>query len=264
MKNRIISIAIIFVMLFSFVFAASADSDDIVVFEQVERTRPLVVDNADLLTDEQEKEFNEKFISFTEKYEMEIAFVTVTSLDGKTAQQFADDFYDENGYGYGENDDGLLLLYLPGEAGQRELYLTTHGEAIYELSDDMIGTILLEMKDDIINGNYSSALDSYISSVTEYIKPGVSIMWLFIFVIVAIILVMMVLNIVASANNSVCKQTDAKVYVRSGSLVLAGRNDVFKGSYVNREEKVQENSNSGSSIHTSSSGRTHGGGEVKF
>ncbi len=264
MKNRIISIAIAVVMLFSFVFAASADSAETAIFEQVERTLPLVVDNADLLTDDQEKEFNEKFISFTEEYEMGIAFVTVISLDGKTAEEFADDFYDENGYGYGENDDGLLLLYLPGEAGQRELYITTHGEAIYEISDDMINTMLLEMKDDIINGDYSSALDSYIANVTECVKPGVSIMWLFIFIIAAIILVMLVLNIVASANKSVYKQTDAKVYVRSGSLVLTGRNDAFKGTYVNREEKVQENSNSGSSTHTSSAGRTHGGGGVKF
>ena len=196
---------------------------------------------------------------------MEIAFVTVTSLDGKTAQEYADDFYDYNGYGYGDNDDGFLLLYLPGEEGQRELYLTTHGDAIYKMSDDMINTMLLEMKDDIISGNYSSALDTYIAKATEYVKPGVSIIWLFVLMLVGCVVVLLVLNGMAAANKSVHKAVDAKVYVRSGSLILTGRNDTFKGSYVNKEAKADDSDNSGkTSTHTSSSGRTHGGGGIKF
>lgn len=232
-------------------------------FARVERTLPLVVDNADLLTDAEEKEFIDKFNTFTEEYEMEIAFVTVTSLDGKTAQEYADDFYDYNGYGYGENDDGFLLLYLPGEEGERELYVTTHGEAIYKMSDDMINTMLLNMKDDIISGNYTAALDTYIAELTEYVKPGVHFIWLFVFILVGCVVALLVLNGMAAANKSVIRQADAKVYVRGGSLVLMNSNEVFKGTYVNKEEKVQENS-SDTSTHTSSSGRTHGGGGIKF
>ncbi|MBO5934577.1 MAG: TPM domain-containing protein [Clostridia bacterium] len=243
---------------------AAADTEDTTAFERVERQLPLVVDLADLLTDAEESEFNEKFNAFTEEYEMEIAFLTVTSLDGKTAQQFADDFYDANGYGYGENDDGFLLLYLPGEDGQRELYLTTHGDAIYKMSDDMINTMLLEMKDDIISGNYIAALDTYIAKATEYVKPGVHFIWLFVFMLVGCVIALFVLNGMAAANKSVIRQADAKVYVRGGSLVLMNSNEVFKGTYVDKEEKVQENSNSGSSTHKSSSGRTHGGGGIKF
>ena len=41
---------------------------------------------------------------------------------GKTAEAYADDYYDYNGYGYGENDDGLLLLVSMGE---REWAITT-------------------------------------------------------------------------------------------------------------------------------------------
>ena len=242
---------------------APAITETTTEFVQVERTLPLVVDNADLLTDAEEKEFVDKLNAFTEEYEMEIAFLTVTSLEDKTAQEYADDFYDYNGYGYGENDDGFLLLYLPGEDGQRELYLTTHGDAIYKMSDDMINTMLLEMKDDIISGNYSAALDKYIAKATEYVKPGVHFIWLFVFILVGCVIALFVLNGMAAANKSVIRQADAKVYVRGGSLVLMNSNEVFKGTYVNKEEKVQENS-SGSSTHTSSSGRTHGGGGIKF
>ena len=243
---------------------APAITETTTEFVQVDRQLPLVVDLADLLTDAEENEFNEKFITFTEEYEIEIAFLTVTSLDGKTAQQFADDFYDANGYGYGENDDGFLLLYLPGEDGQRELYLTTHGDAIYKMSDDMINTMLLEMKDDIISGNYTAALDKYIAKATEYVKPGVHFIWLFVFMLVGCVVALLVLNGIAAANKSVHKAFDAKVYVRSGSLVLTGRNDTFKGSYVNKDAKADDSDSGKTSTHTSSSGRTHGGGGIKF
>ena len=243
---------------------AAADTEDTTAFERVERQLPLVVDLADLLTDAEESEFNEKFITFTEEYEMEIAFVTVTSLDGKTAKEYADDFYDANGYGYGDNDDGFLLLYLPGEEGERELYVTTHGAAVYKMSDDMINTMLLNMKDDIISGNYTAALDTYIAELTEYVKPGVHFIWLFVFMLVGCVVALLVLNGIAAANKSVHKAFDAKVYVRSGSLVLTGRNDTFKGSYVNKDAKADDSDSGKTSTHTSSSGRTHGGGGIKF
>ena len=45
----------------------AAPAEDVTEFENVERTLPLVVDLADLLTDAQETEFNEKFNAFTEE-----------------------------------------------------------------------------------------------------------------------------------------------------------------------------------------------------
>lgn len=244
---------------------APAITETTTEFVQVERTLPLVVDNADLLTDAEEKEFIDKFNAFTEEYEMEIAFVTVTSLDGKTVQEYADDFYDANGYGYGDNDDGFLLLYLPGEEGERELYVTTHGAAVYKMSDDMINTMLLNMKDDIISGNYTAALDTYIAELTEYVKPGVHFIWLFVFMLVGCVVALLVLNGIAAANKSVHKAFDAKVYVRSGSMVIMNSNDKFIRTYVHQDAKADEKSDSGSSsTHTSSSGRSHGGGGIKF
>ena len=69
-----------------------------------------MVDNADLLTADEETSLLARLEAFTEKHEMEIAVVTVSDLEGKTVEEYGDDFYDYNGYGYGEDDDGLLLL----------------------------------------------------------------------------------------------------------------------------------------------------------
>ena len=49
---------------------------------------------------------------------MRLAVVTVNSLEGKTAEAYADDYYDYNGYGYGENDDGL---FASGKHGRKRV-----------------------------------------------------------------------------------------------------------------------------------------------
>ena len=80
-----------------------------------ERQKPLLVDNAGLLTEEESNALLNKLEDISQKYENEVGIVTVNSLEGKTAEAYADDYYDYNGYGYGENDDGLLLLISMGE-----------------------------------------------------------------------------------------------------------------------------------------------------
>ena len=80
-----------------------------------ERQKPLLVDDAGLLTEEESNALLNKLEDISQKYENEVGIVTVNSLEGKTAEAYADDYYDYNGYGYGENDDGLLLLISMGE-----------------------------------------------------------------------------------------------------------------------------------------------------
>ncbi len=60
-----------------------------------------VVDNADLLTDAEEASLEEQYTQIAEKYQYDIAVVTTNTLNGKSAQDYADDYYYDNGYGYG-------------------------------------------------------------------------------------------------------------------------------------------------------------------
>ena len=75
-----------------------------------ERQKPLLVDEAGLLSEEESSTLINKLEEISQRQKNEVAVVTVNSLEGKTAEAYADDYYDYNGYGYGENDDGLLLL----------------------------------------------------------------------------------------------------------------------------------------------------------
>ena len=255
MNKRFFSILTVILLCFSLSIFASAQEND--------RTLGLVEDYADLMTDEEEALLTEKFEAFCDEYEMEIAVVTINYLAGKTAREYADDFYDNNGYGYGENDDGLLALYVDGAEGEREIYITTHGKAINEITDADIDYITDIMIMYLSDGDYAWAFEAFVDEATDVVKVSVSLIWIPLSLGIGMLVVFFVLKTMASANKSVVRKVDAKDYVRSGSMVVTGSYDNFLFNNVTRVARPK-NTSSGSSTHTSSSGRTHGGGGKKF
>ena len=69
-----------------------------------------VNDMAGLLTDSQEERLRGQIEDIAQEYQFDAVIVTVDSLDGKSAEAYADDYFDYNGYGYGTDADGILML----------------------------------------------------------------------------------------------------------------------------------------------------------
>ena len=126
-----------------------------------ERQKPLLVDEAGLLTEEESSELLNKLEDISQRYENEVGIVTVNSLEGKTAEAYADDYYDYNGYGYGENDDGLLLLISMGE---REWAISTYGYShTTAFTDAGLEYIRGEFQSKLSSGEYAKAFVLQIS-----------------------------------------------------------------------------------------------------
>ncbi len=104
--KKILSLIIVTFICISAVFPVYADKQTI----PEERQKPLLVDDADILSDSEESKLLEKLTNISHDIDCEIAVVTVNSLEGKTAEAFADDYYDYNGYGAGAGDDGAILV----------------------------------------------------------------------------------------------------------------------------------------------------------
>ena len=66
---------------------------------------PSVVDNAGLLSDGEISALEWEIQELRDSLELDIVIVTTYGTGYKTIQAFADDFYDENGYGYGEKNN---------------------------------------------------------------------------------------------------------------------------------------------------------------
>ncbi|MBQ5905367.1 MAG: TPM domain-containing protein [Clostridia bacterium] len=229
-------------------------------FVPVDRTLSLVEDYADVLTDTEEAELLSKLEALGAANDIEIGVVTVDSNEGKTPEAFADDFYDYNGYGYGENDDGFIVVFNTGEGdGNRNLWISTHGKGIDLLTDMEIDVIIEMMITPIKNGDFAGAFDNFVSECENAVDTSVSLLAIPLAIAIGFGLAFLIVKIQASKLKTVVQKADAADYV--GNVVLTYQNDQFMYRNVVRSPKMKSDS---SSTHTSSSGRTHGGGGRSF
>ena len=268
-------ISLIIAVTLSAICSVTAFAD---TFQQVERTLPLVVDNADLMSDSEESELIEKLESVGNAHRCEVAVVTVTSTEGKSHMAYADDFYDYNGYGYGSNDDGLLFLL---DMGAREMYITTHGTAIKAVTDFGRERLFDKVQDDIKSEDYYDAFIRYAEIVDDYYtqyengtpydvdSEAVSIFEITLMNFVIAIIAAVLVALIGTGNmkaklNSVRSKPSASDYVKAGSLNINQSNDLFLYRDVKKVRVESSSSGGGSGTHSSSSGRSHGGGGRGF
>ena len=249
-----------------------------------------VVDYGGLLTNDEEEMLQQQIQELRGGLELDIVIVTTYGTGSKNVQQYADDFYDENGYGYGETYSGILLL-LDMEA--REWYMSTCGEAIYIFTDyglDQLGQKILPW---LSAGSYYDAfgawlnalpyyVDSYLSNtpVDGYVQPdeyespyGEEIVYYDDFhienpfplaLLIGLIAAAVTVLVMRSRMNTAKLQKGAVDYLKNGSFNLRQRSDMFLYSRVSRKARPKQSSGGGSSVHRSSGGRSHGGRGGRF
>lgn len=236
------------------------------------RQKPLLVDDGDLLTSSQESQLLSLLESLSKKREADIAVVTVNSLEGKSAQDFADDYYDYNGYGYGDDDSGIMLVVcLP----TRDYALTTYGETRDILSDRSLDRIEDAFVSKLSDGDYYGAFRAFANTTDQMIEVEltpeshtVAPVW----IPVCLLIGFSISGVIASARKtklkSVAKQYEANHYYNRQSLRIRRKRDNYINSTMSRVPlHTDDEPRSGGSSHTfhiSSSGRTHGGRSGKF
>ena len=96
-----------------------------------------------------------------------VAVITTNDAQGKSAQAYADDFYDAL---YGINTDGVVYLI---DFDNRENAVSTSGEAINYLTDSRIESILDETTPPLGKGNYAEAMQAFVQEITYYYGQGI-------------------------------------------------------------------------------------------
>lgn len=299
MKKRIFALLLTLTMLALSGVAAYAEYSSI----PSERQLDLLVDEAGLLDGEEAASLLETLEEISERQQLEVAVVTVNDIGYKTPTEFADDFYDYNGYGYGENDDGILLLL---NMGERDWAITTYGSAIQIFRQYAQNSIMQDsgVLSYLGNGDYYEAFmtfakecDNCISSagdgsgenydyyynynynypdeytpsspsytVTEKSFPFLKILTCILLGFVASFIIM---KLVAAPLKSVKSKSGADDYM-TGSARITEARDVFLYSNITKTRidpdsgNYHSGSSSGGHTHVSSSGRSHGGSSGKF
>lgn len=136
------------------------------VFDQMQRGFSCLSDDEMLLGDGEYLELKKKLEELSGECGNDIVIFTVLSFDGKTAQDFADDAYDDFNMGQGENRDGVLLVISTAES---EFYITTCGAAIDAL-DDVMDELCDGLTERLSRGKYYDAFNYFADTCAEYLR----------------------------------------------------------------------------------------------
>ena len=119
---------------------------------------PLLVDDADLLTADEEATLLALLEKNSAAVQADIVIVTVEDTDGADVDDFAMDYYDYNGYGRGDDNDGVLLLISMAE---RDYWITTTGFCIEAITDYGLELIEDDFLSMLSGGDYPGAFRAY-------------------------------------------------------------------------------------------------------
>lgn len=275
--------------LFSLIFALLLVS--CLVLTAAAASPPPVTDKEQLLTEAEENALISAIGQLKTDYGIDVMIVTTNSYDGKSAQDYADDWYDTTGGG----EDGVLFLL---SLSQREWYISTCGKMIYVLTDYGIQRIGEEAVAYIGNGYYYDGFDRFLTSLPHYLdayennspvdgyadysgsyyhgEAEDTVYYeteytpnFLISLVIGLVVAAIAIAVMKSAMNTKRPQRCASAYLKPGSYHLKLHQDLFLYSNVSKQRRQQQNTSGGSrgggsSVHRSSGGRSHGGGGGRF
>ena len=243
-------------------------------------SKDYVVDNADLLTQTEENELSEKLQDISDELQFDVVVVTTNSIGSKTATEYADDYFDYNGYGRGSNNDGALFLV---DMGDRKWAISTSGYGIEAIVDSALDDMEEEIVPYLKSGDYDGAFNefadltydivndakngkSYSNSTTSTTKnhKNIGTNLIVAFSIGAGISLIIIL-VYRSKLKPVKFQKEAKEYIVPGSFNLRRSDDFFLYFNITKVPIPKNNdSDDSGSFHSSSSGSSHGGSSGSF
>lgn len=265
--------------------------------------QPRVFDQAGLFSETEIIQLEEKIAQCRKSTKMDVVIVSAYADGERSAEEYADDYYDYGGFGVGKKASGVLLLYYmdgPGQPGG-ECYISTAGTMINMLTDERIESILDNVYGDLGNRDFAGATEHFLEDVKVYVKEGVEsgqytydrdtgeIVRYHSIRLYEVAIAVVIAGILAG---SVCldikkryamKQSSREVsnslqaYRADCAFHFSVAGDKMVNKYV-RSVPIPRNTSSGSggrghsgsssagrsTIHTSSSGSSHGGGGRRF
>lgn len=249
MKKRIFSV----VMLLALCLLLVAP-----VFAETEHPTRLV-DTAYVFSDAEYDALLERLDEISERRNFDVVIVTTDTLGDGSATALADNFFDYNGYGM-NGSDGILLLLSFSDSGNQYAYSTSGSglsifddNAMDELDDAFLPTLRAHEYYDACN-DFIDACDDILAGPSFF-----SFGTLLLALIVGIVIAFIIVSVWKGKLKTVRSQAAATSYLRPGSMVLTQNRDLYLYRNVTRTARPKSSSGSNSSVHTSSSGSSHGG-----
>lgn len=234
-----------------------------------------VVDLADILTEGEEQEIEDRVKEMSEKWNQDFVVVTTDDAQGKESQEYADDYYDYNGY----QENGVLYLV---DLDNSNVWISTSGTMIRFLTDRRIQLVIDSGYEDLKSQNYADGFLEMLDQTDKYMEDGIPdnqytynvetgeisrhyslSVGEIVAALVAALACGGVFFCIINAKYKMKIGNYSYPFREKGRIDYTRREDIFVNQTVTRRhipKNPPSGGSGGSSVHTSSSGSVHGGG----
>lgn len=247
-----------------------------------------IYDTAGVLTETQVYKLGKTIGNYSETCRLDIVVYFTGSLDGKSAEEYAANWYDGNGRGYDGTHDGIILLVCPST---RDYWITTSGSAVYTLGSRELDVIEDAALSYLGNDDWEGAARAFCGAIDGVINPvsspstdtesngsskpstpvydeeeqNIYVTCGLVAVGIGIVISLIILLVMKSRMNNVKPNIYAGNYLVKGSFDLTQATEQFLRRDVTRVKRPEPQS-SGSSGGRSSGGggHSHGGRGGRF
>lgn len=297
MKNREsekTAAAIVWGMILTLAFgitalAASASEEEEISLQQ------RVYDMAGIFSQAEEESLEDMAARISEENGAELIIASADETGGKTTKEFADDFYEQGGFGAGKDHSGALFLI---DMENRYYWISTEGKMTRYLTDSRIESVLDgDVAEFMADGRYGDAAEAFLKDTESWIRKGIpkgqylydeetgkinvyrSITWyeaLFAFAAACgagILACRGVIKEYALKADPRARRNQDLAYRAEAAYALLPFTDQLIDQKVIRQAIPRSHPSGGrtggshpgrTTVHRSSSGRSHGGGGRKF
>lgn len=240
---------------------------------------PRVVDDADLFTAAEEQRMAERIESVRATLNKDVVIYTSNSLYGLDRRTLAADFYDFNGYGCGEEREGICLLICmdPSNRGWEVCCTGSETRALY--TQERASVMDEALYNHLAAGEYAEGVENWLDQAAYLLKTGrlprSAASWGITAAISALIGTLfggVALGRAKAKMRTPRVKTNADSYIaRGGVRIVPLRDDHVGTTSTRRYSPREERSGGGSGGHSSysgsfsgSSGASHSGSGGNF
>lgn len=245
------------------------------------RAQGCVFDEAGLFSAAKRTELEELGQKLEKEYKMNFLMLTTDDAYGMSSAQFAEDFYEKEGYAANGRSGGIVLII---DMDNREMNLISDGSMIYYITDAREERIYDAGEDYLRKKEYGNAMYAMLRQVEAYMEKGIpnnqysydtetgKIVYHRSLTSMDVIIAFAAAFLSAGGvcfvlyrRYSVVKEYEYQVN-QNAEINLTGRQDRLVNQFVT-QRRIPKSPPPGSggsggrtSTHTSSGGRTYGGG----
>lgn len=133
----------------------------------------MVIDDADLFSTFEENDMETIIQRIEAEYQMDIVILTTydvpSTYSDAVIQDYADTYFDDHGYGLGEDRAGLLYMI---DMTNRAPCISTSGVMIDYITDSRLETLFNVSYDELAEGEYGRAAVALLNYLERFLKEG--------------------------------------------------------------------------------------------